>query len=112
MDENVFPPANENDPIGDAQPVLESQTFGEEEPSLLGECWIFFKGTLVIGGSAIALLVTYALLNPSRTSGASRSARLQWQNRQTEIREVIQQQETAQANVDALPKGTADSRYE
>ncbi len=35
-----------------------------------------------------------ALLLPTRTSGASRSARLQWQQRQKEIQEVINQNQS------------------
>jgi hypothetical protein len=42
--------------------------------------------TITVGG-----LIAFAnLLVPTRVSGASRSARLQWQQRQKEIRETIQ----------------------
>ena len=71
---------NNNQPIGEPQPID-----NREGRKIL-------KRTA--GGVALAaggLFIVAGLLLPTRTSGASRSARLQWQQRQKEIQEVINQ---------------------
>lgn len=72
---------NENDsqPIGEAQPVDPHQ--GRKILKRVGAIV-----SVTIGGlAAFAFLVT-----PTRLAGASRSARLLWQNREKQINEAIQ----------------------
>lgn len=72
MDENL------NQPIGQPQPIDPRQG----RKILKRMAGII---TITVGG-----LVAFAqLLAPTRLSGASRSARLQWQQRQKEIQETI-----------------------
>jgi hypothetical protein len=70
---------NDNQPIGEPQPI---------EPA---EGRKFFKrvagAVMIVAGGFVAFAT---LLAPTRLSGASRSARLQWQQRQKEIRETIE----------------------
>ena len=72
MDENI------DQPIGDPQPIDPPQ--GRKILKRMAGIV-----TITVGG-----LVAFAqLLAPTRLSGASRSARLLWQQRQKEIREII-----------------------
>jgi len=79
-------------PIGEAQPI---------EPhrgrSILKRVGVTVSTT--IGGlAAFALFLT-----PTRLSGASRSARLLWQNRQKEISEAIQRERAATLKAQPRP---------
>ena len=80
---------NENDsqPIGEAQPMDSNQACEILKRIGLGT----IVGLSVGGFAAFSLLLT-----PTRLSGASRSARLLWQNRQKEISEIIKQQQINQ----------------
>lgn len=70
---------NDSQPIGDPQPI---------EPRLGRQIRSAGIVTVVVGG-----VIAFAqLLAPTRLSGASRSARLLWQQRQKEIRDTIQQE--------------------
>ena len=69
---------NDNHPIGDPQPIDPRQG----RKILKRTAGVV---TVVVGG-----LVAFAqILAPTRLSGASRSARLLWQQRQKEIQETI-----------------------
>jgi hypothetical protein len=70
---------NDNQPIGDPQPIEPGQ-----DRKLLKRA----AGTvMLVAGSFVAFA---ALLAPTRISGASRSARLLWQQRQKEIQATIE----------------------
>lgn len=72
---------NDSQPIGDPQPI---------EPRLGRKILKRSAGiVMVVVGGVIAFA---QLLAPTRLSGASRSARLLWQQRQKEIRDTIQQE--------------------
>lgn len=71
---------NENQPIGEPQPIDNRE--GRKLLKRMAGVVAMAAGGLVIFGG---------LLIPTRTSGASRSARLQWQQRQKEIQEIINQ---------------------
>jgi hypothetical protein len=89
MDENA------TQPIGDPQPIDPRQ--GKK----ILKRWAGGV-TVVVGG-----LVAFAqLLAPTRLSGASRSARLLWQQRQKEIRESIaaERQKPASSERKDFPK--------
>jgi hypothetical protein len=89
MDENT------NQPIGDPQPIEPRQG----RKMLKRSAGIV---TVVAGG-----LIAFAqLLAPTRVSGASRSARLLWQQRQKEIQETIAAETQKPANCEpkASPK--------
>ncbi len=79
MDENV------SQPIGEAKPIDPRQ-------------WQkILKRVGAIVGVAIGGVAAFPfLLAPTRLAGASRSARLLWQNRQKEINETIQRDRAAQ----------------
>ncbi len=65
-------------PCGGVQPV-------EESPKRRGSCSIFSAVLgLLAGGAALV-----GLCPMTRTSGATRASRLQWQQRQAEIQRVI-----------------------
>ena len=70
---------NNDQPIGEPQPID-----AREGRRILKR----MTGVLAVT-SGLALFA--GLLIPTRTSGASRSARLQWQQRQKEIQKVINQ---------------------
>ena len=75
---------NASQPIGEAQPVDPHQ--GQKILKRVGAIV-----SVTIGGlAAFAFFVT-----PTRLAGASRSARLLWQNRQKEISEAIQRERAA-----------------
>jgi hypothetical protein len=94
MDENVTQTTPNDDPQNENQPI------GEPQPTLRGELWQFFKGACAIGGTtALAAASVVVFMENTRTSGANRSARLVWEQRQAEIREVIQQQDSIQSSV-------------
>jgi len=78
MDENV------SQPIGEAQPIDPRQ--GRRILKRIGAIL-----SVTIGGLAAFAF----LLAPTRLAGASRSARLLWQNRQKEICESIQRDQAA-----------------
>jgi hypothetical protein len=87
---------NASQPIGEAQPVEPHQ--GLKILKRMGAIV-----SVTIGGlAAFAFFVT-----PTRLAGASRSARLLWQNRQKEISEAIQRER------EATPKApAAHNEYE
>ncbi len=66
-----------------------------------------------VGVSTVALggLFIPAFLNLGRTSGATRSAKIQWEQRQRQIEQVIQEDQAAQAATIAGPEG-ADPKGE
>jgi hypothetical protein len=72
--------ADDNRPIGEPQPIDT-----REGRKILKR----MAGVVVM--AAGGLVIFAGLLIPTRTSGASRSARLQWLQRQKEIQEVIKQ---------------------
>ena len=91
---------NANQPIGGPQPIKPRQ--GRKILKRVAAAV-----TITVGG-----LIAFAnLMVPTRVSGASRSARLQWQQRQKEIQETIkhdcavasEKQKSARAE-DVLPK--------
>jgi len=91
MDENV------NQPIGEPQPI---------DPRQGRKILKRMTGivTITVGG-----LVAFAqLLAPTRLSGASRSARLLWQQRQKEIQEIIK----CNSSVPAEAQQPANTRQE
>lgn len=72
---------NDHQPIGDVQPI---------EPQQGRKLFKRVAGyAMVIGGGFIAFAT---LLAPTRLSGASRSARLQWLQRQKEVQETIERE--------------------
>jgi len=71
---------NDNQPIGEPQPIDTRE--GRK---------ILKRMAGFVAMAAGGLVIFAGLLIPTRTSGASRSARLQWQQRQKEIQEVINQ---------------------
>jgi hypothetical protein len=72
MDENA------NQPIGEPQPI---------DPRQGRKILKRMAGVVALVAGGLAAFAT--LLAPTRLSGASRSARLQWQQRQKEIQETI-----------------------
>ena len=82
----------------DQQPIGEPQPMDARE----GRRILKRMAGVVAVTSGVALFA--GLLVPTRTSGASRSARLQWQQRQKEIQEVINQNQPV-AEKDNQPAG-------
>jgi hypothetical protein len=73
-----MPIENSSEPIGDPQPID-----SREGRAILKRIGAFVA--LSLGG-----LVTFALfVTPARLAGASRSARLRWQQRQQEIQQTL-----------------------
>jgi hypothetical protein len=72
---------DENQPLGDPQPIKPA-----EGRKILKRV----AGYVVVAAGGFIAFAT--LLAPARVSGASRSARLQWQQRQKEIQETIKQE--------------------
>ena len=52
-------------------------------------------GKIILGGTVVAFLAS--IFMPTRTMGATRSARLKWQQRQADIEKLIEEQ-TAEKN--------------
>ena len=86
---------NENQPIGEPQPIDPRE----------GRKILKRLGGVLAATAGFAFFA--ALLLPTRTSGASRSARLQWQQRQNEIQEVINKDQSDPAK-DSHSDGTAE----
>ena len=73
---------NENQPIGEPQPIDPRE----------GRKILKRLGGVLAATAGFAFFA--ALLLPTRTSGASRSVRLQWEQRQKEIKEAINRDQT------------------
>ena len=77
---------------------ITSQPIGEAQPIAPHKGWQILKRVAAVTGATLGGLAFLSMLVPTRLSGANRSARLLWQNRQTEISQAIQQQAAAQTN--------------
>ena len=92
-----MPSENDLNSIGNPEPVSSS-----EKASLLGRVGAVVA--VIVGGTVVfACLVT-----PTRTSGATRSAKLKWQERQQEIERVA----ASQATNSAVSSGAALAEQE
>jgi hypothetical protein len=87
---------NANQPIGEPQPIDARE--GRKILKRMAQVLALTSGVAFFA----------ALLLPTRTSGASRSARLQWQQRQKEIREVMNQNQPVPEKAERLAGNQQD----
>src|SRR5437016_2078187 len=77
MKGNIMPDETKTNPIGGPEPIDSTEGYA-----------ILNRIVTIVGVSAGGLLALACLLTPTRVRGATRSARLRWQERQNEIQAI------------------------